>query len=293
MSDFSLFSLFTAGLACMIPLATAYTKPVGDSPSGNPISEPGLNSIVPVGENFTVTWDPTTQGTVTLVLLKGPSTNAVPQYAIVEKIKNSGTYVWTPSKDLAPSDGATGYGIQLIVDATGQYQYTTQFGISNADYKPSSSSAAASATATSSDSWRSESWGTDSWGRPTAAGESWGSSSWASASSTWAAGFTSTTETANATVSALGAHNVTSATAPMVTGTASGYGNVTVVAPTGSMTVPSSLLTTASATAASSSVGGASATAASSSAVQTGAAAAVATSFAGLVVAAGVAVFAL
>lgn len=111
--------------------------PVGDNPVGNPISQPGLNSLVPAGEPFTVTWEPTTDGTVTLVLLKGPSENAVPQYAIVERIENDGEYVWTPSTDLEPSpEGiAQGYGIQLIDDATGQYQYTTQFGISNADYQ--------------------------------------------------------------------------------------------------------------------------------------------------------------
>lgn len=83
--------------------------------------------------------DPTTEGTVTLVLLKGPSTNAVPQYAIVEAIPNTGNYIWTPATDLAPTSGDTGYGIQLIVDATGQYQYTTQFGISNPDYSGSPS----------------------------------------------------------------------------------------------------------------------------------------------------------
>lgn len=75
--DFSFFSLFTAGLACLVPFTTAYTKPTGDAPEGNAIYQPGLNSIVPAGENFTVTWDPTTKGTVTLVLLKGPSTNGM------------------------------------------------------------------------------------------------------------------------------------------------------------------------------------------------------------------------
>ncbi|KAL9532807.1 hypothetical protein SMMN14_03380 [Sphaerulina musiva] len=123
--------VFTAGLAAFAPLVAAYTKPTGDAPVGNPISQPGLNSVVPVGEGFTITWNPTTQGTVTLVLLKGPSENAVPQYAIVEKTENDGSYVWTPSTDLEASEGAKGYGIQLIDDATGQYQYTTQFGISN------------------------------------------------------------------------------------------------------------------------------------------------------------------
>lgn len=54
MSDFSLFALFTAGLACLVPFTTAYTKPVGADPKGNPISEPGLADVVPVGVNYTV-----------------------------------------------------------------------------------------------------------------------------------------------------------------------------------------------------------------------------------------------
>lgn len=150
MSDFSLFSLFTAGLALFAPLATAYTKPVGDSPKGNPISQPGFMSVVPAGKPFTVTWEPTTPGTVTLVLLKGPAENAQPQYAIVENIPNDGVYAWTPSKHLEPTDGAEGYGIQLICDKDGQYQYTTQFGISNPDYSAADTSSSAAPASTSS-----------------------------------------------------------------------------------------------------------------------------------------------
>lgn len=126
--DFSLFSLFTAGLACFAPLVSAYTKPVGSTPKGNPIFTPGLHDIVPVDKPYQIKWNPTTQGTVTLVLLHGPADNAVPLYPIVEKIPNNGKYMWTPSEKLQPSNGDTGYGIQLICDATGQYQYTTQFG---------------------------------------------------------------------------------------------------------------------------------------------------------------------
>ena len=140
----SLISLFTAGLACLVPFTSAYTQPVGDAPEGNPILTPGLNDVVPVGTAYPITWQPTTEGTVTLVLLKGPSTNAVPQYPIVEAIPNTGSYLWTPSTDLAP--GEVGYGIQLIVDATGQYQYSTQFGISNPGYTGSYGSSSTSAS---------------------------------------------------------------------------------------------------------------------------------------------------
>lgn len=79
---------------------------------------------------------PTTTGTVTLVLLRGPSTNILPDSLIADKIPNTGTYIWTPSFGLMPD--TTGYGIQLIVDATGAYQYTSQFGISNSQYSISS-----------------------------------------------------------------------------------------------------------------------------------------------------------
>jgi len=124
-SDFSLFALFTAGLSAVV---SAYTTPVGE-PSGNPITEPGLGEIVDAGEPYTITWTPTTPGFVTLLLLRGPSNNVLPLYPIVENTPNTGTYEWTPAADL--EDDITGYGIQLIVDSSGQYQYSTQFGISN------------------------------------------------------------------------------------------------------------------------------------------------------------------
>ncbi|GAB7363237.1 hypothetical protein MBLNU230_g3519t1 [Neophaeotheca triangularis] len=130
------FTTFTAAIAAIAPFAAAWTQPVGDEPEGNPIYNPGLGEIVPVGTPYTIVWDPTTEGTVTLVLLKGPSENAIPQYAIVEGAENNGSYAWTPSSDLEPT-GTRGYGIQLIDDETGQYQYTTQFGIENPDYDPS------------------------------------------------------------------------------------------------------------------------------------------------------------
>ncbi|KAI9872464.1 MAG: hypothetical protein M1830_001598 [Pleopsidium flavum] len=136
--------------AAIVGLASAYTQPVGDTPSGNSIVRPGLGEIVSVGTPYTVSWNPTTQGTVTLVLLRGPSTNVIPLYPIAEKVANTGSYVWTPSTSLEAD--TTHYGIQLIVDATGQYQYTTQFGISNPSSTGSSSSASYALSSASSSS---------------------------------------------------------------------------------------------------------------------------------------------
>lgn len=140
-----ILSAFVAGLA----LASAYTTPVGD-PSGNPISKPGLNEIVPVNQPYTITWNPTTQGTVSILLLRGPSTNVVPIATLVEGAPNTGSYSWVPSSDL--DDDVTHYGLQLIVDGTGQYQYSTQFGISNPNKAGSSGSSSMSASVTMSTS---------------------------------------------------------------------------------------------------------------------------------------------
>ncbi|KJX98940.1 hypothetical protein TI39_contig381g00001 [Zymoseptoria brevis] len=143
----SLFKLFTAALACTVPFASAYVQPKGDNPVGNEITKPNHGDILPVGKPFTITWNPTTPGTVTLLLLKGPATNLKLETVIVENYPNSnGKYDWTPSANLEGTTTDQGYGIQLIVETDpnkGQYQYTTQFGISNPN-KPMGSGSSSS-----------------------------------------------------------------------------------------------------------------------------------------------------
>lgn len=263
---------------------------------------------------MTQTWDPTTPGTVTLVLLKGPATDAVPQYAIVEKTPNDGSYQWSPSTDLAPGD--TGYGIQLIDDATGQYQYTTQFGISNPDYVPSAASTTSSASKTTSGSATESASVTESSSASTTASEVTTANGTTTASNHYTTEVVTkfTTYCPHATSLTLGNHTytVTSATTltitdcpctitkPYTTATAGPItssavastgrlpANSSMVYPTGSMTVPSSLVASASATG-----GAANATGSSIAPIQTGAASGMAASFVGLVVAAGAAVCAL
>ncbi|KAK6341399.1 hypothetical protein TWF696_008475 [Orbilia brochopaga] len=130
--------------------ALAYTTPTTFNVTSNPVHKPNLGDIVPAGKPYEITWQPTEKGTVTIVLLRGPAENILPLYPIVENIPNSGSYSWTPKADLVPD--VTHYGIQVIIDANGQYQYSTQFGISNANYVSSASSSSAPATATSQSS---------------------------------------------------------------------------------------------------------------------------------------------
>lgn len=233
-NDFSLLALFTAGLAA---LTSAYHAPVGD-PSGNPIVKPSLNEIVPVGKPYAITWTPTTTGPVTILLLRGPSTNVVPIGApIASSIDNTGTFEWTPPTTLEAD--TSHYGIQLIVDATGQFQYSTQFGISNPGYAAVSGSSSLIASVTA------------------AAVNSTAPSSTPAASASASANITAASLTHYSTATS---HHVASTGAP---------GNSSVVLPTKSMSVPSSLLTSATGAVGSAS---ASASAASATPTHTGAA---------------------
>ena len=142
------FSIFGA-LTALAALATAHTNPdYSQGPTGNPIYTPGLNEAVPVGKPYAITWGPTTEGTVSLVLLRGESTNMQTLETIAEQIPNTGKFEWTPSTSLEAD--VTHYGLLLVVEGTGQYQYSTQFGISNPNGASSSSSSAAPEVPTSS-----------------------------------------------------------------------------------------------------------------------------------------------
>ncbi|OCL00586.1 uncharacterized protein K441DRAFT_651565 [Cenococcum geophilum 1.58] len=233
-NDFSLLALFTAGLAA---LTSAYHAPVGD-PSGNPINKPSLNELVPAGKPYTITWTPTTTGPVTILLLRGPSTNVVPIGApIASGIDNTGTFEWTPPTTLEAD--TSHYGIQLIVDATGQFQYSTQFGIENPGYAAVSGASSLIASVTAE------------------AVNSTAPSSTPAASASASANITAVSLTHYSTATS---HHVASTGAP---------GNSSVVLPTKSMSIPSSLLTSATGAVTSAS---ASASAASATSTPTGAA---------------------
>lgn len=145
---FSIAAIFAAASAVM-----AYTTPVGEPDTDkNPITKPGLQELVPAGKPYTITWTPSRPEvqTVTLVLLRGPSNNIKFHSVIAEKTANSGTFVWTPSTDL--EDDVTHYGIQLIQDVDGKYQYSTQFGVSNKNPTKSTTTATTNSTVSSTTS---------------------------------------------------------------------------------------------------------------------------------------------
>ncbi|KAL1956726.1 hypothetical protein VTO42DRAFT_6876 [Malbranchea cinnamomea] len=137
-SALALFSTLAAVVSAVTP--PDYSK----GPEGNPIFTPGLDEQVPVGEPYTITWDPTTEGKISIQLLRGPATNLVTIDTLADSIDNTGSFVWTPSENLEPDTSR--YALILIVEGTGQFQWSTQFGIKNDNYvappsEPSTTSA--------------------------------------------------------------------------------------------------------------------------------------------------------
>lgn len=69
-------------------------------------------------------------GLVNIYLLRGPTENIKLLSTIVEGIQNTGSYTWTPDANL--EDDKTHYGLNLTMPGVpGEFQYSTQFGISN------------------------------------------------------------------------------------------------------------------------------------------------------------------
>ncbi|PWW78028.1 hypothetical protein C7212DRAFT_276831 [Tuber magnatum] len=101
-----------------------------DKPSGlNPISYP-LGGNVNAGSSVTITWQPSTPGTVTIHALKGPPDNLNDLGPIAAKIDNSGSFVWNVPKtfeDSATMDAGNKYGLKIIDDATGKFEYSPPF----------------------------------------------------------------------------------------------------------------------------------------------------------------------
>ncbi|OCT45065.1 hypothetical protein CLCR_06021 [Cladophialophora carrionii] len=126
------FILLAAGLATA---AHAFTQPKDQT--WGALLTPDTSNSVTQGKDFSVTWDPSghaTDGvTVSLVLCHGPGSNCVlSDSAIAEGLPASQkSFDWKVPCDLAPGkqSTSTGYGMLIIVDGTGEFQYSTQFSV--------------------------------------------------------------------------------------------------------------------------------------------------------------------
>ena len=217
------FALFSAALALYAPSVAAITVPGGSDPTAGAVYTPDSTSTVTAGQPFNITWEPTTSGcgnTVALALLYGssPSTMNALSY-VISSTDNNGSYEWTPSTDLKPTDSDYKYGIELICESTQAYQYTSRFSLANSGFTDTTNNTSASSSASSSSP--------ASTGSSTATGTPFPASN-----STTSAGPTGASSSSSATASA--GQGTSTETKPAVTtptGSTSGASN-----PTGSPT---------------------------------------------------------
>jgi len=134
---------FTATFTVIGALATAVLA------AENPITKPDGSEPIVAGKSYTVTWEPTTEGPVTLKLRQGPSTNLKDVLTITTDDSNSGSYTWTPSSSLPAGEN---YAIQ-ISDASGNVNYTPLLTVDSSASGSAYPSETASETESSSKSY--------------------------------------------------------------------------------------------------------------------------------------------
>lgn len=158
-NDFSTFALFTAGFAA---LASAYTPPSSSNPDSTLVVDTPLKGAqYTAGTPFSIEWQ--TNGlagdSVSLILLDGCPSNClpVPGFAPIPGTDTGllagtqGSFSFMPPTALGKAGQA--YGIQMINNANGHFQWSGSFGIGpNGKAVPSSSSSAVAVSSTPSSS---------------------------------------------------------------------------------------------------------------------------------------------
>lgn len=201
-------------IAAMAAVVSANSK-------ANPFSIPTDGYTFTTGESTALKWEPTTPGTVSLILqwgavLSGNSGTVIAckqyipmtQYSpdkiltVPANLANDGSYTWTvPSKLAAEPD----YTIKIVSDDdSNNYNYIGRFTVEGSTVSASSSSASSTATSTSTESSTESSTSATRTSTGTSTSETSASSSSASSSSATITGSTTLT-TASSTVASTSA----------------------------------------------------------------------------------------
>lgn len=155
-NDFSLFALFTAGFGALVG---AYTPPSSPNPdSSMVVTSPLTGAQHTAGEPMSIQWTTTgLQGvSISLILLDGCPKNCVPVPGFApipgtdtNQLDGSlGSFSFTPPAALGQV--GQGYGIQMIRNDNGHFQWSGNFGIgSSLQSSAVSSSPSSSATGSS------------------------------------------------------------------------------------------------------------------------------------------------
>ncbi|GAB7342403.1 hypothetical protein MBLNU457_g0617t1 [Dothideomycetes sp. NU457] len=106
--------------------------------TANPFNIPSSGLAASAGSPLTLTWKPTTSGTVSLVLRSGSSNNLNAGTTIASNIQNSGSYTWqVPASVVRGSD----YAVEIVDDSNpSETNYTPYFVIDSSNTVASASS---------------------------------------------------------------------------------------------------------------------------------------------------------
>ncbi|KAF7116283.1 hypothetical protein CNMCM5793_004359 [Aspergillus hiratsukae] len=183
-------SIFFLAFSALAAIAAAQSN-------ANPFNIPASGYEFTAGEPTTLTWDPTTSGTVTLKLQWGSVFTADSGSTIVSSISNSGSYTWTvPSSIAARPD----YSVEIISDQDpSETNYLPRFTVAGATGVASSTASATTTTSASTTSTTTTTSGTPTMTTVTSTTASPSSSSSATSSSTTSSSSSTSTTTQTST----------------------------------------------------------------------------------------------
>ncbi|KAI9681139.1 MAG: hypothetical protein M1817_002421 [Caeruleum heppii] len=114
----------------------------------NPFNIPPEGLTASAGQATELKWEPTTSGTVTLILREGASSDLNPGTEIASNIPNSGSYSWTPPEDAVRGSD---YTVQIVDDSNpANSNYSPYFVLDSSNTVASTTDASASPTPTDS-----------------------------------------------------------------------------------------------------------------------------------------------
>ena len=116
----------TSVVLSVLAQALALT-PTSTGPAGNVFFSPSDGESVAASKPFTIRWTPTTSGLIDLVLKRGAPPELSTLYPLAEGYSNNGSFSWTPCESLPT--GLAKYTVELIDQASGQYQYSKTFSL--------------------------------------------------------------------------------------------------------------------------------------------------------------------
>ncbi|KAE8390713.1 hypothetical protein ETB97_001260 [Aspergillus alliaceus] len=137
-------SVFYLTLSAIATLAAAATS------GANPFNIPSEGYSFEAGQPTTLSWDPTTSGTVSLKLQWGAVLTSNTGTTIANNIANSGSFTWTPPANLAAQPD---YTIEILSDDDkSQVNYLPRFAVAGATATASTTAASTTSTAESTTS---------------------------------------------------------------------------------------------------------------------------------------------